>query len=346
MIESNSSVVGVLGAGSWGTALAVMLGHKEVPVRLWGRDPELIARMKRERVNPRYLPETRIPKSVELCLEIELLAGTEIGILAVPAGAVREVINTLPAWADKTLWVLAAKGLEPEKGERLSQLLQRRFPNIGDRYVVLSGPNLAVELVKGIPTATVAASQDLQAASQIQELFMSPTLRVYTNPDVIGVELGGALKNVYAIGAGISDGLGYGDNTKGVLLTRGLAEMMRFGAAMGASPETFTGLTGVGDLFATAASKLSRNYRFGYAIALGKSPQEASKDLGQVVEGYPTALIARSVAQEFGVETPILNALAGLLQGEIGISDALQSLMNRPPKGEREFQFIPYTSGG
>lgn len=346
MIENDSPVVGVLGAGSWGTALAVMLGRKELKVRLWGRDPELIARMRQERVNPHYLPETAIPESVELCSEVELLYGTGIGILAVPAGAVREVLDTLPPWADKVLWVLAAKGLEPEKGELLSQVLQRRFPKIGDRYVVLSGPNLAVELVKGIPTATVAASQDIKAASQVQELFMSPTLRVYTNPDVIGVELGGALKNVYAIGAGVSDGLGYGDNTKGVLLTRGLAEMMRFGVAMGASPETFTGLTGVGDLFATAASKLSRNYRFGYAISQGKSPEEVLKDLGQVVEGYPTALVARSVAQELSVDTPILNALAGLLQGEIGIADALQSLMNRPPKGEREFQFIPHTSGG
>jgi glycerol-3-phosphate dehydrogenase (NAD(P)+) len=340
------SAIGILGAGSWGTALAVMLGRKGLPVRLWGRDPELIARMKRDRINARYLPETIIPDCVEFCEESDMLAGIGIGILAVPAGAVREVLDILPSWAESTLWVLAAKGLEPEKGELLSQVLMARFPRVVDRYVVLSGPNLAVELVRGIPTATVAASRDAEVASLVQELFMSPTLRVYTNPDVIGVELGGALKNVYAIGAGISDGLGYGDNTKGVLLTRGLAEMMRLGTAMGANPETFTGLTGVGDLFATAASRLSRNYRFGYALAQGKSPGEALQELGQVVEGYPTALVACTVAHEREVDAPILNAISNLLLGKIGISEALQSLMNRPPKGEREFQFIPHTSGG
>lgn len=340
------NTVGILGTGSWGTALAVMLGRKGVPVRIWGRDPELIARMKRDRVNARYLPETIIPDCVEFCEEPDMLAEIGTGILAVPACAVHEVLNKLPSWAEKVLWVLAAKGLEPVRGELLSQVLLVRFPRIGDRYVVLSGPNLAIELVKGIPTATVAASRDREAASQVQELFMCPTLRVYTNPDVIGVELGGALKNVYAIGAGISDGLGYGDNTKGVLLTRGLAEMMRFGTAIGANPETFTGLTGVGDLIATAASRLSRNYRFGNALAQGKSPEEALDELGQVVEGYPTALVARTVAQEREVDVPILNAIANLLLGKIRIPDALQSLMNRPPRGEREFQFIPHPSGG
>jgi glycerol-3-phosphate dehydrogenase (NAD(P)+) len=206
--------------------------------------------------------------------------------------------------------------------------------------VVLSGPNLAVELVRGAPTATVAASRSLTCAEQVQELFMTPPiLRVYTNDDVIGVELGGALKNVYAIGAGISDGLGFGDNTKATLLTRGLAEMMRFGAAMGARPETFMGLTGVGDLFATAVSRLSRNYRLGRAVAEGKTAEQAVAELGQVAEGYPTALVAQSLAAQWGVEMPLLNAIASILRGERAIRDALESLMTRPPKGEREFEF-------
>jgi glycerol-3-phosphate dehydrogenase (NAD(P)+) len=166
-----------------------------------------------------------------------------------------------------------------------------------------------------------------------------PILRVYTSDDVVGVELGGALKNVYAIGAGISDGLGFGDNTKATLLTRGLAEMMRFGAAMGARPETFMGLTGVGDLFATAVSRLSRNYRFGRAIAEGKTVDEARALLGQVAEGYPTALAAQTLAAQLGVEMPLLHAIADILTGKRAIHDALQGLMTRPPKGEREFRF-------
>jgi glycerol-3-phosphate dehydrogenase (NAD(P)+) len=208
------------------------------------------------------------------------------------------------------------------------------------RTAVLSGPNLAVELVRGAPTASVVASRSLACAEQVQELLMTPPiLRVYTCDDVVGVELGGALKNVYAIGAGISDGLGFGDNTKATLLTRGLAEMMRFGAAMGARPETFMGLTGVGDLFATAVSCLSRNYRFGRAIAEGKTADEARAMLGQVAEGYPTALAAQTLAAQLGVEMPLLDAIADILIGKRTIADALQSLMARPPKGEREFRF-------
>ena len=169
---------------------------------------------------------------------------------------------------------------------------------------------------------------------------MTPTLRVYTNNDVVGVELGGALKNVYAIGAGMSDGLGFGDNTKGALLARGLAEMMRLGAALGACPETFMGLTGVGDLFATAASRLSRNYRLGYAVAQGKTPQQALQELGQVAEGYFTAFVAQRLAHQHGIDTPLLNAIAEILNGARSVSDALQSLMTRPPRGEREFRFV------
>jgi glycerol-3-phosphate dehydrogenase (NAD(P)+) len=222
----------------------------------------------------------------------------------------------------------------------LTQVVWEATGDSEARTVVLSGPNLAVELVRGAPTATVAASRSLPCAEQVQEIFMTPPiLRVYTNDDVIGVELGGALKNVYAIGAGMSDGLGFGDNTKATLLTRGLAEMMRFGAAMGARPETFMGLTGVGDLFATAVSRLSRNYRLGRAVAEGKTADQAIAELGQVAEGYPTALVAQSLAVQWGVEMPLLNAIASILRGERAIRDALEHLMTRPPKGEREFEF-------
>ncbi|GBC93536.1 Glycerol-3-phosphate dehydrogenase [NAD(P)+] [bacterium HR15] len=333
-----NELVGVVGAGSWGTALAWVLGQQGVPVRLWGRNREAIAHLAHERVNRRYLPDVHLPKSVQPTADLDTLDECPLLVLAVPSGAIREVASHLPA--GERLWVIAAKGLEPGTGKRLSEVVQETANMPLERLVVLSGPNLAAEIVRGIPTATVAASINADAAEHVQQLFMTPTLRVYTNDDLIGVELGGALKNVYAIGAGVSDGLGFGDNTKGALLTRGLAEMMRLGAAMGACPETFMGLTGVGDLFATAASRLSRNYRLGYAIAQGASPEEALQQLRQVAEGYPTTLAAEGLAHQYGVEMPLLNAIASLLRGACRVQDALQSLMTRPPKGEREFRFV------
>lgn len=309
-----------------------------MPVYLWGRDAEQIARIAAERVNRRYLPEARLPDTVAPTTETAPLQACAVWVLAVPSGALREALRLCPP-PDATL-IIAAKGLEPDTGKLLTQVVCEALGNREARTAVLSGPNLAVELVRGAPTASVAASRSLACAEQVQELLMTPpTLRVYTSDDVVGVELGGALKNVYAIGAGISDGLGFGDNTKATLLTRGLAEMMRFGAAMGARPETFMGLTGVGDLFATAVSRLSRNYRFGRAIAEGKTVDEARALLGQVAEGYPTALAAQTLAAQLGVEMPLLHAIADILMGKRAIHDALQGLMARPPKGEREFRF-------
>ncbi len=331
--------VAVIGAGSWGSALAYLLGQKGIPVWLWGRNPEHIATIVRERCNQRYLPDVPLPPSVEPISEHTVVAECAIVLLAVPSGAIREVLTTLPL-PSSALWVIASKGLEPSTGKLLTEVVQEVASVPEENLVVLSGPNLAVELVRGIPTATVTASYHLPSAERVQELFMSPTLRVYTNDDVVGVELGGALKNVYAIGAGMSDGLGFGDNTKGALLTRGLYEMMRFGVAMGARPETFIGLTGVGDLFATAVSKLSRNYRLGYAVAKGADVQSALTELGQVAEGYPTALVAQRLAQQLKVEMPLLNAVADILSGTRTVPDALHSLMTRPPKGEREFRFV------
>jgi glycerol-3-phosphate dehydrogenase (NAD(P)+) len=297
-----------------------------------------MARMAAERVNRRYLPEARLPDTVAPTTETAPLQACAVWVLAVPSGALREALRLCPP-PDATL-IIAAKGLEPDTGKLLTQVVCEALGNREARTAVLSGPNLAVELARGAPTASVAASRSLACAEQVQELLMTPPiLRVYTSDDVVGVELGGALKNVYAIGAGISDRLGFGDNTKATLLTRGLAEMMRFGAAMGARPETFMGLTGVGDLFATAVSRLSRNYRFGRAIAEGKTADEARALLGQVAEGYPTALAAQTLAAQLGVEMPLLHAIADILTGKRAILDALQGLMTRPPKGEREFRF-------
>lgn len=330
--------IAVIGAGSWGTALAWLLGQKGYRVWLWGRDAAQVDRIATERVNRRYLPEAHLPETVCPTHATAPLQECPIWVLAVPSGAVREALRLQPP--KNAILVIAAKGLEPGTGKLLTQVVGEAVGSSEANTVVLSGPNLAVELVRGAPTATVAASRNLTCAEQVQELFMTPPiLRVYTNDDIIGVELGGALKNVYAIGAGISDGLGFGDNTKATLLTRGLAEMMRFGAAMGARPETFMGLTGVGDLFATAVSRLSRNYRLGRAVAEGKSAEQALAELGQVAEGYPTALVAQSLAAQLGVEMPLLNAIAAILRHERALRDALENLMTRPPKGEREFEF-------
>jgi glycerol-3-phosphate dehydrogenase (NAD(P)+) len=324
--------VAVIGAGSWGTALAWLLGQKGLSVLLWGRDAEQIACIAAERVNRRYLPEARLPETVVPTTETAPLQACAVWVLAVPSGALREALRLCPP-PDATL-IIAAKGLEPDTGKLLTQVVCEALGNREARTAVLSGPNLAVELVRGAPTASVAASRSLACAEQVQELLMTPPiLRVYTSDDVVGVELGGALKNVYAIGAGISDGLGFGDNTKATLLTRGLAEMMRFGAAMGARPETFMGLTGVGDLFATAVSRLSRNYRFGRAIAEGKTVDEARALLGQVAEGYPTALAAQTLAAQLGVEMPLLHAIADILTGKRARSRRAAGLDGAPAQG-------------
>ncbi|MFQ3610401.1 MAG: NAD(P)H-dependent glycerol-3-phosphate dehydrogenase [Fimbriimonadales bacterium] len=330
--------VAVVGAGSWGTALAYLLGDKGTTVWLWGRNAVQMATMARTRQNPRYLPDVHLPETVHPTSDLEPLQQCQVIVLAVPSGALRSTMERLPK--TDAPCVIATKGLEPQTGKLLTEVAQEALGVPPEQVVVLSGPNLAVELVRGIPTATVASSVSTPTAERIQELFMTPTLRVYTNDDVVGVELGGALKNVYAIGSGLSDGLGFGDNTKGTLLTRGLAEMMRFGVAMGACPETFVGLTGVGDLFATAVSRLSRNYRLGRAVASGKTAEQALAELGQVAEGYPTALVAKRRAEALGVEMPLLSAIADILSGERAVQEALHSLMTRPPRDEREFRFV------
>jgi glycerol-3-phosphate dehydrogenase (NAD(P)+) len=255
--------------------------------------------------------------------------------VAVPSGSVREVLlRTLdvPAFA-RMAWLMAAKGLEPGTGNRMTEI---GYEVLGPeaRIAALSGPNLAKELAQEYPTATVIASRDEALACELQALFMSPSLRVYTGRDVTGVELAGALKNVLAIGGGMSDGLGYLDNTKAALLTRGLAEIARLGAALGASPVTFMGLAGVGDLFATAVSRFSRNYRVGYAVGKGTALADALREVDQVAEGVPTAEAALLLAHRCDVEMPLFEAVAAVLAGRVAPAAAVRGLMDRAPKGE------------
>lgn len=329
--------IAVIGSGSWGTALAVLLGKKGYSVSLWGRSEGLIARICEEHENSRYLPGVMLPDRISCTSSLdEALSDCEAVVLALPSAGVREVIRDIKGKiSDDVLLVHAGKGLESETGLRGSEVIAEELGELAGRNcVVLSGPNLAVELANDVPTATVVASHDRTRAARVQELFSSPSLRVYRNADVIGVEMGGALKNVLAIGAGISDGLGYGDNTKATLLTRGLMEMTRLGEAMGADPKTFIGLSGIGDLMATSASHLSRNLRLGLMLGKGIELSESLKTLGQVAEGMPTCEAAYSLSKKHNVYMPITEQIHAVLFLKRSPKQAVYELMSRTQKDE------------
>jgi glycerol-3-phosphate dehydrogenase (NAD(P)+) len=333
--------IAVLGAGSWGTALALLLADNGHTVRLWARDRQLITALRRDRENKRYLPGFPLPDAVTPTDVIQDgVAGVEVVVFAVPSGAMRSVAaEALPYLRPEALLLSGAKGLEEGTGLRMSAVLAEVAPQAKERIVVLSGPNLAVEVAKRIPTASVAASTNPEAARQVQHLFAgqpSPTFRVYTSGDVIGVELGGAVKNVIAIGAGVCDGMGFGDNSKAGLMTRGLTEAIRLGVAQGADAQTFLGLSGVGDLIATGASRLSRNYRVGFALGQGHALDAILTELGQVAEGVPTTRVLCELAEKSGVEMPLCSAIDALLFSGRSAPDVIRELMLRPLKDEAE----------
>jgi len=318
----------VLGAGSWGTALALILARNEHEVALWGRDEDLIREIADRKENERYLPSFKLSDKIHPTHEIPEKA--DLWIIAVPAQAVRETLRRLPQ--NPLTILIAAKGLEPETGFLLSEtLLQERSDA---RFCVMSGPNLATELAKGIPTATVVASKDLELAEKIGKKFMNPYFRVYFSKDTVGVELGGALKNVLALAAGMSDALGFGDNTKGAILARGLREMALLGTSLGAQLMTFLGISGAGDLFATAASKLSRNYRVGYCLGELKTLKQALLEVGQTAEGVPTSEAAVKLAKQVGVEIPLMEMVYRVLMEELKPQEAVTQLMHRPARCE------------
>ncbi|MBX3112854.1 MAG: NAD(P)-dependent glycerol-3-phosphate dehydrogenase [Fimbriimonadaceae bacterium] len=322
--------VTVVGAGSWGTALAILLGRNGHDVALVGRDNDGTRSMRSCRENLRYLPGHRLPEEVSVYIEDEARPEAEMAVLAVPASAVQDSARGL---GPTPVVVLASKGLEPTGTGVLSDAVGLVRPE--SKLAVLSGPNLAVELAKGVPTASVAASPDEETSHLVRNAFKGPNLRVYSSRDMRGVEIAGALKNVVAIGAGISDGLGFGDNTKGALVARGLNEMARLGVAMGGQIETFMGIAGVGDLFATASSRLSRNYRVGAAVGSGKSLQVAVDDLGgQIAEGVATCRIACQLARRMQVDLPIFGALELVLAGRLSPKEAVLRLMERSTPDE------------
>lgn len=322
--------VAVLGAGSWGTALSILLARNANRVWLLGRDLGELTDMKEARENRRYLPGFTIPENVEFGEVGALLEDIDFWVVAVPSPGVREAVQTIKTKAP--FIVLASKGLEPGTGKLLSTVAQEEHP---DALVgAISGPNLAVEIARGIPTAALAACADEAAATRVCEAFRSPTFRPYYTADVVGVELAGALKNVMAIGAGMSDGLGYGDNTKGALLARGLGEMARLGLAMGAKLDSFFGIAGVGDLFATASSKLSRNYRVGFGLGQGQPLEAVLEEIGQVAEGVGTAECVAGLAAKYHVELPIMTLINAVLQGELSAKKGVGMLMEREPRRE------------
>lgn len=322
--------VAVLGSGSWGSALSILLARNGHVVSLQGRDHEEIASMQACRENLRYLPGFVFPESVSFAMLGKEPGDFELTVLAVPSGAVRSVAPQIPG--KRPLVVIAAKGLEPTTAETMAQVVKESLPN--SEAGVLSGPNLAVEIVRGVPTAAVAAFENLETADRVRSAFMCRTFRVYLSQDVIGVELAGALKNVLAIGAGLSDGLGFGDNTKGALLARGLHEMTCLGLAMGARVETFMGLAGVGDLFATAASKLSRNYRVGVTLGQGGTLADALEGIGQVAEGVTSSESAVKLGRENEVPTPVFDAIDNVIRGRSLPMQAVEQLMERMPRTE------------
>lgn len=322
----------VLGAGAWGTALAKLLqesgGHN---VTLWAHDAALLDDVARSGVNERYLPGIRLPQNWRLEPDIaKATADAECIVVAVPSKAFREVTSSLKSFSG--LVVSVTKGIEYETGLTMSGVLRETAPRA--TVVALSGPTFALEVAKGMPTAIVAASDDAAAAQTAQELFHRPVFRVYTSSDLLGVELGGALKNVAAIAAGVGDGLGFGDNSKAALITRGIVEMRRLGVACGAQPETFAGLSGLGDLTVTCYSRLSRNRALGERLGRGEDIHKVVATSITVAEGYPTARAAHKLAQEHKISTPIIDEVYAVLYEGKNVAKALLDLTTRESKAE------------
>lgn len=326
--------VAVLGSGSWGTALAVMLANNGHTVMIWTRREEMAERLRVERENKQYLPNIPLPEGIGVTSDrAEAVSGAEIVIFAVPSRAVTQTAKDFaPLLSKEQVLVNVAKGLEEGTLRRLSLVLEEAIPQC--EVCVLSGPSHAEEVAKGIPTTCLLASENEEVSKMIQKEFMNLSFRLYTNTDVIGVEVGAALKNVMALAAGMSDGLGFGDNTKAALMTRGIAEMARLGMEMGGKMETFAGLSGIGDLIVTCTSMHSRNRRAGILLGQGKSLEETLAEVQMVVEGVNTVQTATQLAERYHVEMPITEAIYEVLFDGKDARQAVLELMGRDGKAE------------
>ncbi|MFC4818905.1 NAD(P)H-dependent glycerol-3-phosphate dehydrogenase [Dokdonella ginsengisoli] len=331
---SATSPVAVLGAGSWGTALAVQLARNGVPTTLWGRSPQAIVEMATTRRNARYLPELELPGSLQLSATIEPLARDAGTILiAVPSHAFDGVLAAIAPWVAPGVGIAwATKGFDPESGRFLHELVADRLP--GRPAAVVTGPSFAREVALGLPTALTVHSSDAAFAQDVAQKLHSPFFRAYTGSDVPGAELGGAMKNVLAVATGVADGMQMGLNARAGLITRGLAEMLRLGGALGSRPETLMGLAGLGDLVLTCTGDLSRNRRLGLALGRGVGLQQAVAEIGQVVESVQTVDTVMKLADAHGVELPITALVQKVLHEELTPTEGMHALLSREQKPE------------
>ena len=326
--------ISVLGAGSWGTALALLLNSNGHKVTIWSILPNEIEQLKKDGENKRCLPGVAIPKEINLTADVnEAVRGKDVLVLAVASPYVRSTAHHIKDYIeDGQILVNVAKGIEEDTLFTLTQVIEDEIPNAN--VTVLSGPSHAEEVGRGLPTTCVVGAKDKKSAEFLQNVFMSEVFRVYTSPDITGIELGGALKNVIALAAGIADGIGYGDNTKAALITRGIYEIAKLGIAMGGKIETFTGLTGIGDLIVTCASMHSRNRKAGMLIGQGKSYEEAMKEVNMVVEGVYAAKAAKKLSVKYNVDLPIVEQVNEVLfEGKKAV-EAVRELMLRDKKIE------------
>ncbi|ACB85202.1 NAD(P)H-dependent glycerol-3-phosphate dehydrogenase [Natranaerobius thermophilus] len=331
--------IGVIGSGSWGTALSILLAKNNHSVTLWTRREELCETLTATRENKEYLPNIKLPENIQVTYELEqAVKDKQVLIFVVPTHAMRETAEQVKQFLeDDTLIISASKGFEIETLHTMSQVLaDTLFKGDNSRIAVLSGPNHAEEVSKEIPSATVIASKKRSVAEKLQGIFMSSRFRVYTNPDVIGVEMGGALKNIMALGSGISDGLGFGDNTKAAFMTRGIYEISRLGITQGARPMTFAGLSGIGDLIVTCTSDHSRNRRAGKLLGSGKKLEDILATTNMVVEGVKTTKAAYYLAEKTGTEMPITKEIYNILFHDKSPEYGVSSLMERVRTNEME----------
>lgn len=325
----------IVGAGGWGTALAVLWSKKGNEIILWGNNPERAEKVRSTRENEEYLPGIKLPESIQVTSDIAQCTDADLVVLVTPSVALRSVAKRLREAGSnsKTILLSGTKGIEHGSGLRMSQVLEEIFPQ--NTIAVLSGPNLAVEVSRDLPTATVLGCRNPECAEELQLHLGSERFRIYSSDETIGIELGGALKNVFAIAAGATDGLGLGDNSKAALVTRALAELLRLGTAMGGNPRTFYGLSGAGDLMATCFSQLSRNRRVGEKLGRGETLDQIVGSTHTVAEGIPTSKSAYECARRLDIETPIIDQIYSVLYEGTRPAQALQELLGRDPKAER-----------
>lgn len=326
----------VLGAGSWGTALSLALADRGLEVTTYGNEPEVAEDLNSNHRNSKYLPDVDLPINIVGSVDIADVIDKPLILMVVPSQVARIVLKDVAAAGipESTLLLTCTKGIDPSTGKLMHQLIEEIFPN--NPIAVLSGPSHAEEVANRMATAAVIGCADVAVAERVQEVFTLPWFRTYTSDDVVGIELGSTVKNVFAIAAGIIDGLGLGDNTKAAMVTRGLAEMTRLGTAVGGKPETFRGLSGIGDLIVTCYSVHSRNNRFGRLLGEGKTLDEAIATVTQVAEGVPNAKNAFEMARKLNVRTPLIDEVYAVLFEKKSTTEALESLLNRDLRAEDE----------